>query len=112
MTVLERLKIELANKEYFNDEGYTMYLDENGLNATNIYNKATMEKQLLQTVVSILDAYSNNVDLMRKITDGEFGLDSASKYLEQRIEKIKDRIIDMEIVEKSSIIKPMFVRKW
>ncbi|KMT21516.1 hypothetical protein [Clostridium cylindrosporum] len=114
MNVLERLKIELSNKDYFTDAVYTMYLEENGLNATAIYNKTTMEKQLLLSIVSILEAVSNDIDLMRRVADDTtgFSIDSASKYLEQRIDKIKDRILDMEVKEQSSIIKPFIVRKW
>ncbi len=35
MKVLDRLKLELNNKDYFNDEEYTIYLEENDLSATD-----------------------------------------------------------------------------
>ncbi len=44
MTVLERLKLELSNKEYFTDQEYTTFLQENNLTATDNYDKTTMQK--------------------------------------------------------------------
>jgi chaperonin cofactor prefoldin len=92
MTVLERLKLELANKEYFSDAEYTTFLQENNLNANDTYNKSTMQRDLLYTVVDILEAVANDVDLMRKV-ETEFATTSeAIKYLNDRIERIKNRI--------------------
>jgi chaperonin cofactor prefoldin len=92
MTVLERLQLELANKEYFSDAEYTTFLQENNLNANDTYNKSTMQRDLLYTVVDILEAVANDVDLMRKV-ETEFATTSeAIKYLNDRIERIKNRI--------------------
>ena len=41
MQILDRLKMELSNQEYFSDEQYTQFLLENGLSAVAEYNKAT-----------------------------------------------------------------------
>lgn len=94
MNVLDRLKVELSHKDYFTDDEYTMYLAENNLTATNTYDKATMQRNLLLTVIDILEALSNDVDMMRKVEDGasNMSISECSKYLEQRIEKIKDKI--------------------
>ena len=94
MTVLERLKVELNNKDYFTDDVYTMYLEENNLTSTDTYNKEAMQRDLLLTIIDILEALSNDVDLMRKIEDGTTNLSVAECYklLEMRIQKIKDRI--------------------
>jgi hypothetical protein len=35
MTVFERLKLELANKEYLTDNEYKVFLEENDLSATD-----------------------------------------------------------------------------
>jgi len=38
MTNLERLKLELANKQYFTDDEYAVFLDNTGFEATFIVN--------------------------------------------------------------------------
>ena len=40
MTNLERLKLELAHKDYFTDTEFRVFLEENGLDADYTYNKA------------------------------------------------------------------------
>ena len=51
MTVLNRLKTELNNKDYYDDDTFIMYLDENGLTATDTYDKTTMRKALYQILI-------------------------------------------------------------
>ena len=94
MNVLERLKVELNHQDYFTDDEYTMYLSENSLNSTDTYNKSTMQRKLLLTVIDILEAISNDVDMMRKVEDAttNMSISECAKYLEQRIERIKDKI--------------------
>ena len=46
MQVLQRLKMELSNQEYFSDEQYIQFLTENSLVPTDEYDKSTMQKQL------------------------------------------------------------------
>lgn len=94
MTILERLKVELSHKDYFTDDEYTMYLSENSLSSTDTYNKSTMQRNLLLTVIDILEAISNDVDVMRKVEDTttNMSISECAKYLEQRIERIKDKI--------------------
>jgi hypothetical protein len=43
MTNLERLNLELSNKPYFSTTEYAIFLDENGLTATDNYD-ATKKK--------------------------------------------------------------------
>lgn len=94
ISVLDRLKIELNHKDYFKDEEYTMYLSENKLTAIDTYDKGTMQRNLLFTIIDILEAVGNDIDLMRKIEDPTTQLSVAECYklLEDRIQKIKDRI--------------------
>ncbi|WP_123052982.1 hypothetical protein [Clostridium sp. JN-1] len=94
MNVLERLKTELSHKDYFTDDEYSMYLSENKLNSTDTYNKTTMQRNLLLTVIDILEAISNDIDIMRKVEDTttNMSVSECAKYLEQRIERIKDKI--------------------
>ena len=112
MTVLERLKLELANKEYMTDTEYIVFIKENNLDETTTYDKATMQKELLLTVLDILEVVSNDVDIMRKV-ETEFSTTSdAYKYLEKRIAQIKDRIASLPIEdEEYSPFSLMYTRK-
>ena len=95
MNILERLKLELANKEYLTDEEYKVFLTENELSFATTYDKATMQKQLLLTVLNILEVVSNDVDIMRKVETEFTTTSDAYKYLEKRIAQIKDRIVSI-----------------
>lgn len=113
MKVLDRLKLELNNKDYFSDKEYIIYLEENDLKATDEYIKKDMQKDLLITVVDVLESVSNDVDLMRKITDGstDFTTNEAYKLLRQRIEDIKQRIASIPVTEEDySNISLLFTR--
>ena len=67
MQVLDRLKMELSNQQYFPDEQYTQFLVENSLTPTDEYVKADMQKNLLLTVLDVLEAVANDIDIMRSI---------------------------------------------
>ena len=97
INTLERLKIELNEKPYYDDPTYEVYLEENDLDPTDTYDKSTMQKQFYQTVYDILSSLSNNIDLFRDIetefaTTGEAysALEKRLKALEKRIESIPD----------------------
>ena len=92
VTVLDRLKIELSNKEYYSDDVLAMYLEENSLTSTDTY-AATMQKKLLQTVYDIMQSLSNNVDLFRKVETEFATVGDAYKYLKQRMDDIEVRIL-------------------
>lgn len=97
MTNLERLKLELSNKQYYTDEEYSVFLNENNLIPTDVYNKGNDEIDLLKTVVNILETLSNDVDLMRKIDSKDItSIDQASLYLSKRITSIENKILDLE----------------
>lgn len=93
MTNLERLKLELNHKNYYEDEDYIQLLAENGLTDTDTFNKETHFIKILETVISVLEALSNDVDLMRKIDAKDItSVDQASLYLNQRISNLNARI--------------------
>lgn len=97
MTNLERLKLELNNKNYYTDVEYNVFLEENGLTPTTIYNKKNNQIELLKTIVAVLETLSNDTDIMRKIDIKDItSIDAASKYLENRISKINLKIIELE----------------
>ena len=92
MQVLDRLKMELSNKSYFPDEQYNQFLAENSLTPTAEYDKQTMQKQLFLTVLDILEAVSNDIDVMRSIETEFSNEGSAYKYIADRIQQVKDKI--------------------
>lgn len=92
MTTLERLKVELNQKPYFSDEIFNMYLEENDLNPAEKYNKAKDQRGLFGAVLDVLQSLANDIDLFRK-TETEFiSTDEAYKYLQRRLDNIKNRI--------------------
>ncbi|MHB8065436.1 MAG: hypothetical protein ACYDG2_22955 [Ruminiclostridium sp.] len=91
-TTLDRLKFELNNRDYFEDIDYANILDENGLDSTINYDKSTMQKQLLYTVIDILEAVSNDLDTMKKIEVEFETTEGAAKHLKTRIQDIRTRI--------------------
>ena len=95
MTILERLKLELANKEYLSDDEYKVFITENELLPTETYDKATMQKSLLLTVLDILEVVANDVDIMRKVETEFTTTSDAYKHLQTRIASIKDRILSI-----------------
>ena len=116
MTILERLKLESNNNNYFTEAQFIVFLDENALVSNEEYIKSVHQRNLLYTIVDILEAVSNDIELLRK-TEAEFlTTESAYKHLEQRIEKIKQRIYAISENKDDSMITLMFsrgeVRKW
>ncbi len=61
MIVLYRLKTELSNQSYFTDEQYIQFLTENVLTPTDNYDKITMQRQLLFTVLDVFEAVANDM---------------------------------------------------
>ncbi len=81
MTNLERLKLELAHKDYFTDTDYTYYKAENQL-------------ELLQTDLAIFQALINNIELYMKIQTEFTTVSSAYKNLRDRIDELEKRIAE------------------
>ena len=112
MQVLDRLKMELSNKSYFPDEQYTQFLVENSLVPTNEYDKQTMQKPLLLTVLDILEAVSNDIDIMRSIETEFSNEGSAYKYIADRIQQVKDKIASIPDPEEDySCFSLMYTRE-
>lgn len=113
MTVLERFKLELSNKQYYTDAEYSIFLQENELSVDDNYNKATMQRNLLLSVVDVLETLSNDTDLMRKMDAKDFASTSeAIKYLRERISDIKQRIASISTgAEETSNVRLFFTRR-
>lgn len=111
MKVLDRLKMELSNQQYFSDEQYIQFLTENSLTPTDEYDKSTMQKPLLLTVIDIFEAVANDTDLMQSISTEFTTVGAAYKYIEQRIGQIKDKIASIpEPDEEYSCFSLMYTR--
>lgn len=95
MTIINRLKTELNNKDYYSDEILTMYLLENSLTATEEYAKSTMQKRLLQTVYDIMQSLANNIDLFRNVQTEFATTGEAYAYLSKRMDDIQLRILSI-----------------
>ena len=112
MKILDRLKMELSNQEYFSDEQYTQFLLENGLSATAEYNKETDQRQMLLSALDILEAVSNDIDIMRQTVTEFTTTSQAYKYLEKRIQNLRDKIASIpEPEEEYSCFSLMFTSK-
>ncbi len=112
MQVLARLKMELSNQEYFTDEQYIQFLTENNLSPTDNYNKPTMQKSLLFTVVDVLEAVTNDIDLMTGISTEFSDIGQVYQFLEAGIGQVKDKIAAIpEPEEDYSSFSLMFTRE-
>ena len=54
LTNLDRLKLELAHKDYYTDEEYAVFLEEQGLEPIEDYNKENNQSALLYAVIAVL----------------------------------------------------------
>lgn len=93
MKVLDRLRMELSNQSYFPEEQYIQFLVENDLDPTKEYIKNDMQKRLLYTVLDVLEAVTNDIDLMTGISTEFSDIGQAYQFLEARISQVKDKIM-------------------
>lgn len=111
MTVLDRLKMELSNQEYFPAEQYTQFLIENDLDPAAEYIKADMQRQLLFTVLDVLEAVANDIDVMSTISTEFSNIGQAYQFIEQRIANVRDKIAAIpEPEEEYSCFSLMYTR--
>lgn len=111
MTVLDRLKMELSNQAYFDDDQYMQFLTENNLNPMDSYNKPTMCKQLWFTCIDVLEAVCNDIDLMTGISTEFANIGQAYEFMEQRIINLKDKIASIpDPEEETSCFSLMYTR--
>ena len=94
MTNLERLKLELANKSYFTDDEYSIFLEENSLTPSETY-QIGEKLRLLQTVLSIFESLQNNIDLYRSIETEFTTTSSAYENIKTRIDELHKQIAQL-----------------
>lgn len=88
----ERLMIELNNREYYSRETYEKFLNENGLDANETFDKNTDHVQLLETVYSILQTLLSNIDMYRKIETEFVTSGQAATALQNRLKSLRAEI--------------------
>lgn len=111
MKAIDRLKLELSNQPYFTDEEYTQFLTENNIDANKDYIKDIHQYDLLQTVIDIFEAVSNDINVMRSISTSFASIGQAYEYIQNRIEQTKDKQAAIPLkYEGSSCFSMMFVK--
>lgn len=91
-TNYDRLLVELNNRMYYDKYTYTRFLNENGLNAFDTFDKNTDHAQLLETVYSILQTLLSNIDMYRKIETEFVTTGEASNALQNRLKNLRVEI--------------------
>lgn len=92
LRVYDRLMMELNHKKYYSEDEFKVLLHENGLDYRDMYDKNLHYRQLLCTVLEVLESLANNIDVFRTV-ETEFATTSeAYKYLERRIQRLQQRI--------------------
>lgn len=92
VTNYERLMMYLNHKQYYSKYEMNVYLSENGLEGSELYNKNTDYRKMHCTLLEILESLTNNIDVFRTV-ETEFATTSeAYNFLERRIQKLKQKI--------------------
>lgn len=91
---LDRLRLELREKDYFKDSKRIYYavLEENGLDPCDSYDKANDQVPMLESVYTILQMLSNDIDAFRKIETEFTTVSAAYQYLQKRLKDLRDEI--------------------
>lgn len=91
-TNYERLLIELNNNMYYEKRDYEKFLNENGLDANETYDKNTDHAKLLETVYAILQTLLSNIDMYRKIETEFANQGEAANALQNRLKFLRSEI--------------------
>lgn len=112
MNNLERLKLQLNNKSYYEnqDEILSAILEENNLDPAEEYSAENDQISMLECVYSILQMLCNDLDIYCKIETEFITKSAAYQYLQQRLKDLRseiDRVKD-ETGKADSILSYMF----
>lgn len=92
LTNLDRLKLELAHKDYYTDEEYAVFLEEQGLEPIEDYNKENNQSALLYAVIAVLETLANNIDHYRSVETEFVTNTQAYTHLKNRIDELYKKI--------------------
>ena len=84
--------IEHRIMNYYPKETYEKFLNENGLDANEIFDKNTDHAQLLETVYSILQTLLSNIDMYRKVETEFVTAGQAATALQDRLRNLRAEI--------------------
>lgn len=111
MQVLDRLKLELSNQEYFSDTEYIQFLAENNLEPEEEYIKDVMQRDLYQAVIDVFEAVCNDINIMRSISTSFGNIGQAYDYIEARIAQLQDKQASIPLpYETKSCFSMMFTK--
>ena len=94
MTFLERIKLELQDIS-FNDNELTILAQENGINnPTSEYNPTsnTAKRAVYSTVLSVLEAIANNPNLMKNYKNENISIMDFAESIQNRIAQLERKI--------------------
>jgi len=94
MTNLSRLKLELNNQTYYDnqDEILTSILEDNDLDAFDEYAKNNDQIQMLECVFDFLSTLANDTDVFIKVTSEFTTVSAAYNYLQRRLKDLRAEI--------------------
>ena len=84
----ERLMVELNNRQYYPKEVYENFLNENGLDAYDTFDKNTAHAKLY----SILQTLLSNIDMYRRIETEFVTSGEAATSLRNRLKDLRSEI--------------------
>ena len=102
ITNLERLKLELGNRQYLEDHEFSILLQENNLFPTEIYVQ-TSKKAILHTVLDVLNILANDIDNFRKLNTEFTTTTEAFSALSKRMIQVKNAIKSVDNVGTSKV---------
>jgi hypothetical protein len=108
MTVLERFKIELANKQYYEDATFSQFLLENDLEYSANYSNKAMRRQLLTAVLDVMESLANDMSLFMSFNTEYTNEGEAYSYLQKRLCDLQKRINAIPDEDGNSLVSYMF----
>lgn len=103
MTNLERLKMEIRNIGIPDNE-ITIYLEENGLTATDAYDtqSAANKRAIYVTALSVLESLANDPTLMKVYKADDVTVSDFAENLQSRIDQLERKVRMMSVSDTSS----------
>ncbi|MFT9819407.1 hypothetical protein [Lysinibacillus sp. NPDC056185] len=103
ITNLQRLKYDIQGIE-LDDTQLTVYLAENGLQATDTYdvNDTTNLKGIYATALSVLEGLANNPTMMKAIKLDDMTVSEFSDNIMKRIDQLDNKIRQIKVSNNSS----------
>ncbi|MFJ3386767.1 hypothetical protein [Lysinibacillus sp. NPDC086135] len=100
---LERLKMDIEGID-IEDEKLSIYLAENGLQATDTYNTNDTSnlKGIYATALSVLEGLANNPTMMKAIKLDDMTVSEFSDNIMKRIDQLDNKIRQIKVNNNSS----------